>query len=123
VQDRGAGLLLCKQLVVRLVEVIENFLAQVGDKIGEVGEIRQLESEYRGVVSAQALQFGHRPTLLGESSVGRLSWRRAIPLAPIAATRRRISRLAPKCLIGWEEALPRRFLRHSSAHQGSPFAC
>jgi hypothetical protein len=41
--------------------VVEELLAAVGDKTGEVGAVLQLEIQYRwGVVGAQALQFGHR---------------------------------------------------------------
>jgi hypothetical protein len=43
------------------VKVVEELVAAVGDKTGEVGAVRQLESQYGwGVVGAQALQFGHR---------------------------------------------------------------
>ena len=46
-------------------ELVEELIAAVGDEGGEVGTVRQFEGQHRrGVVGAQALQLGHRPTLL-----------------------------------------------------------
>ncbi|MGH1555490.1 hypothetical protein ACRAWF_37740 [Streptomyces sp. L7] len=45
-------------------EVLEVVVAAVGDGGGEVGAVRQLEGQdRRGVIGAQPLQLGHRPTL------------------------------------------------------------
>jgi hypothetical protein len=53
VEDAGASLLLAQQLVERLVEMVEERVAPIGDEGGKVGAVRQLESQYRwGVFSA-----------------------------------------------------------------------
>jgi hypothetical protein len=59
-----AGLLLGQQGPVPVGEPVEVLIAAVVDEGGEVGTVRQLESQDRvGVVSTQLLQLGHRPTL------------------------------------------------------------
>ncbi len=46
-------------------EVVEELIATIGDKGGKVGTVRQYEGQdRRGVVGAQALQFGRPRTLL-----------------------------------------------------------
>jgi hypothetical protein len=60
-----AGLPPGQQLVVLLGELVEELIAAVGNESGEVGAVRQFEGQHRrGMVGAQALQLGHRPTLL-----------------------------------------------------------
>src|SRR6516162_11317430 len=68
-EDAGASLLLGQSGVVLLGEMVEERIAAVGDKGGEVGAVRQFEGQdRRGMVGAQALQLGHRPTLLNSES-------------------------------------------------------
>src|SRR5215468_4843054 len=70
VEDAGASLLLGQGGVVLLSEVVVELIAAVGDKGGEVGAVRQFEGQdHRGMISAQTLQLGHRPTLLSSSGV------------------------------------------------------
>jgi hypothetical protein len=65
VEDAGASLLLGQQDVVPLGEVVVELIAAVGDEGGKLGAVRQFEGQdRRGVVGTQALQLGHRPTLL-----------------------------------------------------------
>ena len=53
VEDAGASLLLGQQGLVLLGEVVEELIAAVRDKGGEVGAVRQLEGQdRRGVVGA-----------------------------------------------------------------------
>src|SRR6516225_715493 len=69
VEHAGASLLLGQQGAVSLGEMVEELIAAVGDKGGEVGAVRQFEGQdRRGMVGAQALQLGHRPTLLSSEA-------------------------------------------------------
>jgi hypothetical protein len=65
VEDAGAALLLREERLVAVGEVVEVVIATVGDRPGEVGPVRPFEGQHRlGMVGAEALQLGHRPTLL-----------------------------------------------------------
>ena len=65
VEYAGASLLLGQQGLLPLGELVVELIAAVRDKGGKVRAVRQFEGQdRRGVVGAQALQLGHRPTLL-----------------------------------------------------------
>jgi len=65
VEDADDSLLLSQQGGVPLGELVEERITVVGDKSGEIGAVRQFEGQdRRGVVGAQALQFGHGSTVL-----------------------------------------------------------
>jgi hypothetical protein len=64
-EDTGASVLFGQQGVELLGEVIEELIPPIGDKRGKVTAVRQFEGQdRRGVVGAEALQLGHRPTLV-----------------------------------------------------------
>jgi hypothetical protein len=65
VEDAGTSFLLGQQDVELLGEMVEELIAAVGDEGGKVGAVRQFEcQDCWSVGGVEALQFGHRPTLL-----------------------------------------------------------
>jgi len=64
VEGCDAGILLGQQGAVPIGELGKELITPVRNRGGKVGAVCQLEGQdRRGMVSSQALQFGHRPTL------------------------------------------------------------
>jgi len=69
----GAGVLLGQHRTVPLGELIEEVVAAIGDGGGEVGAVRPLEREDRGLMArVQGLKLRHGLTLTPRRASGRL---------------------------------------------------
>src|SRR5580693_4938088 len=87
-EDTGASVLFGQQRVETLGEVIEELITPIGDKRRKIGAVRQFEGQdRRGLVGAEALQLGHRPTLVSRSHGGHPSFRRTTPCPALSTTR------------------------------------